>query len=151
LATQLLPSEEPKLSPDVLGVFKECIEFASVRAANEFMILIRDFQIQHSRVQGLLLALGAPDSGEQVLWLNVESALAGCAELFVRGNDLFAYARFRKLRRNPISLPDIENALHGARYQGNIAEIGQYWQNIYSDSDSLMATFVEGRYEDDIV
>jgi len=152
LAAQMVAGDDfnqPKLPESVLSVFKECTEFASDRAAEEFMLIIRDFQIQHSRTAAVLSDLGVVDSGHVVLWMNIEGCIAIAAELLVRANDLLAYARFRRLRRNPITALDIEGALNGADCNDGAAEIANNWQQIYSKEDQAMTTYIEARYEPD--
>jgi hypothetical protein len=152
LAEQILARDDfhqPRLPEAVLHVFKECTEFASDRAAEEFVLFMRTFQIQYSRASAIFWGLGAVDSGHVVVWPNIGGCIAKAGELLVRGNDLLAYARFRRLRRNPITAQDIESALNETACRDDAVEIANNWQNIYSREDQTVAAYIEARYEPD--
>ncbi len=105
----------PELPADTLSVVKGCIEHSDDQIAEAMAELIRQLQVQNSRLTGNLARIRSLAPGGIVLSFNIDTALVDAAAIHARCEALFPYARGTPTDTALPQANDIRRALWLAR------------------------------------
>jgi hypothetical protein len=102
----------PALPQNVLAVVKECIEFVDDGPARTLAVLIRQFQVQHVRLNDGISRLRRHDGVRLILWAHVQQAIRDAAEVYGRTSAAFPFARGEAIQQ--FDDRHVTNALYAA-------------------------------------
>jgi len=113
----------PDIPESVLPIFRECLEFMDDAPADALTNLVKQLQIQHSRLVGHTDILRADAGSQLVVWHNIQTAIRDAAETYARGSLLLIFARGGKTNQFSINETNISNSLYAAGCFEDFTEI----------------------------
>jgi hypothetical protein len=112
----------PALPESVLAVIRECIEFVDEVPANALAELMRQYQIEHSRIVDDAAILRAPGGHRGISWVDIRHRPNDAAETYARGAALLPFARGDRTDISVVSRDDIKNALEASGAFASVRE-----------------------------
>jgi hypothetical protein len=113
----------PKVPDGVLPAIRECIEFVDHAPADALGRLVRQLQVQHSRLVSGADTLKAHPGTEIVTWHSIRTLIKDAAETYALGALLLQFARGERIEQFDVTKMKIANALYATRRFEDLPEL----------------------------